>query len=58
MAQQLGFDSKGRAESFFGRLEKFRDRLAHAQDIVRGNWRDLPELVEKAEAVLDRLQIM
>ena len=41
-SKQLGFPSNNAAARFFGRVERLRDRLVHANDLVAGsNWEDV-----------------
>jgi len=52
----LRYESKSGLLSFFGRLEKLRNRLAHSQDIIRGAWPELADLLIEAESVLGCLE--
>jgi hypothetical protein len=45
-------DSKRSIRKLIKRLQKLRDRLAHAQDIRGDDWKDTISLAEKAEAFL------
>jgi hypothetical protein len=47
------FDSRKQVEDVGKRLEKLRNDLAHAQDIVANDWGTILELVKDLESVLD-----
>ena len=48
-----GFGSRNGAQKFFGRLQRLRDRLAHAHDPASGsNWEDVVSTFRKAEEML------
>jgi hypothetical protein len=40
----LGFKSKNEPKSFFSQVEKLRNSLAHAQDIITDRWPELADL--------------
>jgi len=46
------FASKGSGERLLRKLEKLRNELAHAQDILEGRWPELLDLAEYAERTL------
>jgi hypothetical protein len=48
----LGCTSKGVAKDLLEELERLRDELAHAQDIITGRWPRLIELAKTAEQFL------
>lgn len=52
----IGLSSKKQGEKFFYDLEKLRNNLAHAQDIMTGYWPGIGDLVEKAETLLKLLE--
>jgi len=54
--QIIDFKSKTVAEKFFDDAQRLRDRLAHAQDIIKGSWPDVADLLIEAERVLGRLE--
>lgn len=49
-------DSKNRGEKLLKDLEALRNNLAHAQDIVTGQWPSTADLAEQAEQLLLRLE--
>jgi CBS domain-containing protein len=48
--------SKASCESFLEDIEKLRNNLAHAQDIITGNWPDIIDLARNAEEFLQKCQ--
>jgi hypothetical protein len=48
----LGFKSKNEAKSFFSQVEKLRNSLAHAQDIILDRWPELADLAISLENFL------
>jgi len=40
----LAFESKDKAQLFFGEVEQLRNRLVHAQDIITNSWSKLADL--------------
>jgi len=52
----LKMDSKNDAKSFFDKVQKLRDALAHSNDILGGKWPELVDVVTKLENVLGRLE--
>jgi len=49
-----GFSSKNKARTFFDRIQRLRDKLAHAHDPASGSsWNDVVALLERAESVLE-----
>jgi hypothetical protein len=48
----LGFKSKAKAESYFDEVEKLRNSLAHAQDIITNGWPKLADLAIDLENFL------
>jgi hypothetical protein len=50
--QSLGFQSKRDAERRLARMEELRNSLAHAQDLLTGNWPRLIDVTEDAERLL------
>ena len=48
----LGFESKNKAQSFFGKVERLRNPLAHAQDIITNRWPELAGLAIQLENFL------
>jgi hypothetical protein len=50
---ELGFQSKNKAEKILKDLEELRDHLAHGQDIVTGRWPELAHLAKAAEELLE-----
>lgn len=55
LCDELGF-SKTALESLLRELEKLRNNLAHAQDVITGNWPDIVDLTSSAEAFLKRCE--
>ena len=53
LREQVGFQSRRRAEQAIKNLEKLRNNLAHAQDIVALDWRTIVNLSENLEAVIE-----
>jgi hypothetical protein len=51
--ESLGFQSKRDAQRRLGRMEELRNFLAHAQDLLTGNWPRLIDVTEDAERLLD-----
>src|SRR5437773_2261974 len=51
-----GLEPKGSGERLLKDLEKLRDNLAHAQDIVTGYWPKLVDLARDAEVLLRRCE--
>lgn len=51
-----GLEDRKAGERFLRNLEGLRNDLAHAQDIVKGRWPALADLVIEAEAFLQRLE--
>lgn len=54
--ERIGFTAVNPARRLFSRLEKLRNRLAHAQDIITGNWPDIVDLINKTEELLNNLE--
>jgi hypothetical protein len=52
----LGFPSLSRGEEILKELEQLRDRLAHAQDIITGQWPRLADVAAAAEDLLVRAE--
>lgn len=52
MVHDLGFESKAKMESFFSKVERLRNPLAHAQDIITNRWPKLAELAIELENFL------
>jgi hypothetical protein len=52
----MNFPSQRAGNRFFKDLESLRNDLAHANDILKGRWPELANLVRDAEAVLLRLE--
>jgi len=50
---QIGFQSRRQAEQAIKNLEKLRNNLAHAQDIVSLDWQTIVNLSENLEAVIE-----
>jgi len=50
------FKSKRALETFFNDVGMLRNALAHANDILRGTWPALADLVVNMEALLERLE--
>jgi hypothetical protein len=50
------FSSKKKFQEFLAQMEKIRNRLAHAQDIIGGAWPQLVDLLIEAERVLEHLE--
>jgi hypothetical protein len=48
--------SRQKAQAFFARVEDLRNRLAHSQDILSGNWPSLADLLVEIENVLRRME--
>jgi hypothetical protein len=48
----LGFKSKNEAKSFFSQVEKLRNSLSHAQDIITNRWPKLADLAISLENFL------
>jgi len=56
LTAKWGFDSKSEARKFFDRIQRLRDRLAHAQDPASGSsWDKVVSLLEHAETILDTM---
>lgn len=53
LRQQIGFQYRRQAEQAIKNLEKLRNNLAHAQDIVSLDWRTIVNLSENLEAVIE-----
>lgn len=53
LRQSTRFQSRRQVEDVGKRLEKLRNNLAHAQDIVTSDWPTIVELVENLDAVLE-----
>lgn len=51
-----GFGSKRSAEIFFKEVGLLRNALAHANDVMKGRWPELVDLVSQLEGVLVRLE--
>lgn len=56
LREALGFRSARDARARLRRLHHLRDELVHAQDIVRGKWPELVNLLESAEDALRRAE--
>jgi predicted transcriptional regulator len=54
--RQMGFSSKLEGTRLLGELEKLRDRLAHSQDIIAGNWPRIVELAAQTESLLRKCE--
>lgn len=55
MRNHLGLKSKSSTNKLLGSIEKIRDKLAHAQDIVTGTtWKELIDTVQQVELMLQR----
>lgn len=52
----LGFNSKSSAKRVFKDLETLRNNLAHAQDIIGGNWPAIVDLAAQAEELLAKCE--
>jgi hypothetical protein len=52
MVHDLGFESKAKMESFFAKVERLRNPLAHAQDIITNQWPKLADLAIELEKFL------
>ncbi len=53
----LGFESKTKAKNFLEEIEKVRNRIAHAQDLVTGTtWEELIRLVEELDLLVERVE--
>lgn len=50
--RMLGFESKERGERAVRRIARLRDNLAHAQDIVGGDWDLILALAERMDGIL------
>jgi hypothetical protein len=53
----LGFTSNKKAKSFFVKVERLRNPLAHAQDIVTNRWPELADLVIGLEKFLKACEV-
>ena len=51
------FSGKEEGDQFLRQLEQLRNDLAHAQDIIKGRWPELADIVIQAEEFLHRLEI-
>jgi hypothetical protein len=51
-----GFSSRQAAETLFNKLGTLRDALAHANDILNGQWPELMDLVTSLETTLERFE--
>lgn len=55
MREHLGLETKKGANKLLRSIEKVRDKLAHAQDIVSGTtWKELIDMVQQVELMLQR----
>lgn len=52
LREAVGLDSAKSGKRFLDHLERLRNSLAHAQDIVGGNWPGIVDLAEKTELLL------
>jgi hypothetical protein len=52
----MNFPSRSAGIRFFEALESLRNELAHANDILKGRWPELADLVWEAETLLRRLE--
>ena len=52
LRQQIGFVSRRRGEEVIKNLEKLRNNLAHAQDIVSLDWETIVGFSENLETVI------
>jgi hypothetical protein len=52
----LGFQSKRDAERRLSRMEGLRNHLAHAQDLLTGNWPLVIDITEDAERLLNAME--
>ncbi len=52
----LGLESKSSGTSFLTKLERMRDNLAHAQDIMTRRWPEIVDLAERAEMLLEKCE--
>ena len=52
LRQQIGFVSRRRGEEVIKNLEKLRNNLAHAQDIVSLDWETIVGISENLETVI------
>lgn len=48
--------SKKSCDRFLNKLEKLRNNLAHAQDIITGNWPEIIDLARDAEGFLNKCE--
>jgi hypothetical protein len=53
LREQVGFQSRRQAEQAIKNLERLRNNLAHAQDIVSLDWLTIVNLSENLEAVIE-----
>ncbi|MHC5002378.1 MAG: HD domain-containing protein, partial [Planctomycetota bacterium] len=53
--ERLGIESSSRARTVIRNMERLRNSLAHAQDLLGSNWRTIFKLASQLEDVLDRL---
>lgn len=56
LRRALGLNSTRAAEKLFRNLENLRNDLAHAQDIVAGNWPDIVDWAHQAERLLEHCE--
>jgi hypothetical protein len=54
----LEIKSKEEGKQLFENLENLRNDLAHAQDIITGNWPRIVELAKESEALLGKLEVV
>ena len=52
LRDQIGFASRRRGDEVIKNLEKLRNNLAHAQDIVSLDWQTIVSLSENLETVI------
>jgi len=53
----IGFESKKSGERILRALENLRNKLAHAQDIITGNWPEIVDLAESAEEIVRKCEV-
>ncbi len=56
LKEKLGIKSKCFGKKLFIDIEKIRNELAHAQDIISGNWPETIDIIKDAEDLLDFLE--
>ena len=56
LKEKLEIKSKCSGKKLFMDIENIRNKLAHAQDIISGNWPEIIDIIKDAEDLLDLLE--